>query len=105
MFLVTFVVLMPLHLIYALFFHDVFAVRELHPAIAEFPESRLVRGVGRNDIGQARLWFWLMAIIEVALIPVFLRAARRVLALDEGGRVPDAMTAWRTLGGPGPDPG
>lgn len=100
LFLVVFVVLIPLHLVYALFFHDVFAVRELHPAIAQFPESRMVRGVGRGDIAQARIWFWALAGLEVASIPLLLRPVRRVLVLDRAGRVPEASTAWRTMNEP-----
>ena len=36
-----FIAIVPLHLVYGFVFLDVFAVRELHPAIAGFPESRL----------------------------------------------------------------
>lgn len=96
MFLVVFIAIIPLHLIYALFFHEVFAVRELHPAIAGFPENRLVRGVGRADLSQARLWFWIIVAIELTLVPFVSRAVRRVLALDREGEVPGALNAWRT---------
>lgn len=98
MFLVVFVVIVPLHLIYAFFFLDVFSVRELHPAIADFPESRLVRGVGRSDVTQARIWFWVVVGAELLLIPLVVRALRRVLELDHEGLVPDALTAWKTTG-------
>ena len=98
LFLVVFVVIVPLHLVYGLFFLDVFAVRELHPAIANFPESRLVRGVGRSDVAQARIWFWVVAGVELLLVPLIVRAIRRVLELDHEGRVPDAISAWKTAG-------
>lgn len=96
LFLVVFIAIIPLHLIYAFVFHDVFAVRELHPAIAEFPENRLVRGVGRADISLARIGFWVVAAIEVGLIPFVTRAMKRVLVLDRQGEVPGASSAWRT---------
>lgn len=96
LFLVVFIAIIPLHLIYAFVFHDVFAVRELHPAIAEFPENRLVRGVGRADISLARIGFWVVAAIEVGLIPFVTRAMKRVLVLDRQGEVPEASSAWRT---------
>lgn len=98
LFLVVFGILLPMHLIYGLFFQDVFVVRDLHPAIAEFPERRMVRGVGRSDVAQARLWFWILAVLELALIPLFVRALARVVALDRAGRLPDAVTAWKTIG-------
>lgn len=100
-FLVLFVILMPLHLLYAFAFHDVLAVRELHPAIAEFPANRQVKGVGQSDIARARLWFWVLAAVELALLPLFARAVRRVLVLDQQGLVPDAVSAWRSRNEPG----
>lgn len=97
LFLVVFIVIIPLHLVYAFFFHDVYWVRELHPAIAQFPENRLVRGVGADDLTRARLWFWILVAVEFALAPAFLRAVKQVLALDEEGGVPDAIGAWRRI--------
>ncbi len=96
LFLVVLIAIIPLHLIYAVMFHDVFAVRELHPAIADFPENRLVRGVGRTDISLARIGFWVVVAIEAALIPFVIRAIKRVLVLDREGEVPGALSAWRT---------
>lgn len=95
LFLVVFIVIIPLHLAYAFVFHDVYWVRELHPTIAEFPEDRLVRGVGRGDLSRARVWFWIIVAAEVAVAPAFLRPVNRILALDQEGGVPDAIGAWR----------
>lgn len=97
LFLVVFMAIIPLHLTYAFVFHDVFAVQELHPAIAELPERRMVRGVDQAAIARARTWFWVLAAIELAAIPLFVRAVRRVLVQDAEGEVPNALTAWRTL--------
>ena len=108
MFLVLFSVIGPLHLIYGFAFHDVLALRELHPAIADFPPSRQVRGVGRAAVDQARLWLWALVVIELALLPVFARLAAHVARADERGEVPTAFGAWRRIrvkpegtGGPG----
>lgn len=100
LFLVVFLAIGPLHLIYGLMFQDVLALRELHPAIAGFPETRLVRGVGRGDIAQAQVWFWVLALIEVAALPLLIRPIRQVLAADLRGEVPTAVGAYRQMGTP-----
>ncbi|HJR45577.1 MAG TPA: hypothetical protein VJ927_08215 [Actinomycetota bacterium] len=95
LFLVVFVVIAPLHLLYGLVFQDVVALRELHPAIAEFPETRLVRGVGRADIAQAKVWFWVLVLVEVAALPILTRPVRRVLVMDANAEVPTVVHAYR----------
>lgn len=97
LFLVLFLVLGPLHFLYAFLFQDVLALRELHPAIAEFPPSRQVRGVGRSALDQARLWLWGVMVIELTLLPVFARVASHVRAMDERDEVPTAIGAWRRV--------
>lgn len=99
LFLVVFVVLMPLHLIYGWVFQDVFTVRELHGAIAEFPPARQVRGVGQSDIERARLWFWIIVALEVALLPLIVKAGRAVLDQDERGEVTTVTGAWSSIRG------
>lgn len=108
LFLVLFTVIGPLHLVYGFAFQDVLALRELHPAIADFPPSRQVRGVGRAAVDQARLWLWVVVVIELALLPVFARLAAHIVTSDNRGEVPTALGAWRRLrgrpegaGGPG----
>lgn len=98
-FLAVFVILMPLHLVYGWVFQDVFSVRELHGAIAEFPPARQVRSVGQSDIERARLWFWILVALEVALLPLFATASREVLDQEERGEVTSASGAWRALRG------
>ena len=95
LFLVIFIVLGPLHLVYAFVFHDVLALRELHPAIADFPANRQVRGVGRDALAQARIWSWVVAVVGLALTPLFLRVGSHVIAMDERDEVPTASEAWR----------
>ncbi len=103
LFLVVFLVLAPIHLVYGLVFQDVLALQELHPAIAEFPRNRQVRGIGIDDVARARIWFWIVVGIDLALVPLFTRVCGRVLASDAGGQVPTAVGAWRSIRSPGPD--
>lgn len=93
-FLVIFGVIGPLHFLYGLMFHDVLELRELHAAISEFPAGRQVRGVGRDALSRAQIWFWVLAVIELLLLPLFVRVAAHVIALDEEGEVPTAVKAW-----------
>src|SRR5687767_3835426 len=93
LFLVVFVLILPLHLIYGWMFQDVLAVRELHGAIAEFPSSRQVRGVGQADVTNARLWFWIVIALEVALMPVIVKACRSVLEQARTGEIGSVRTA------------
>ena len=97
MFLVVFVLILPLHLIYGWMFQDVLAVRELHPAIAEFPASRQVRGVGQADVINARLWFWIVVALELALLPLIVKACRSVLEQARRGEVTSVTTALAAI--------
>lgn len=98
LFLVVFMAIGPVHLLYGLMFQDVLALRELHPAIADFPETRLVRGVGRADVAQAEVWFWVVSLLELLALPLLVRPVRSVLALDLRGEVPTAVGAYRRIG-------
>lgn len=98
LFLVIFAVVGPLHFLYAFVFHDVLALRELHPAISDFPASRQVRGVGRADLSRAQVWFWVLALTELLFVPLFTRIAAHELAMDERGDIPTATHAWRRIG-------
>jgi len=96
LFLVLFVVLGPLHLMYGFAFADVLALRELHPSISEFPPSRQVRGVGRAALDQARVWLWVVTVMELILVPLFARLIGHVRATDDRDEVPTAIGAWRS---------
>jgi hypothetical protein len=95
LFLIVAVVVFPLHLAYGLTFRDEIAVRELHPEIAELPSDRRVRGVGAAEIDRARTAGYAVWLIEMALIPLFVKAARRALDATERGDVATVADAWR----------
>jgi hypothetical protein len=95
LFLIVAVVVFPLHLAYGLTFRDEIAVRELHPEIAELPSDRRVRGVGPAEIDRARLAGYAVWLVEIALIPLFVRAARRALDTTERGDMATVADAWR----------
>ena len=97
LFLVVFVVILPLHLVYGWLFQDVLAVRELHPAIADFPTSRQVRGVGQADVTNARVWFWIVIALEIALLPLIVKVCRSVLDQARRGEVTSVRTALAAI--------
>jgi hypothetical protein len=85
----------PLQIAYATIWHDVIAVADLHDDIAAFPPLRQVHGVGREQLGDARLAYWVIWAIELAALPVLVRVTRRILDADAGGRLPSAADGWR----------
>jgi hypothetical protein len=85
----------PLHLIYVFVFHNVIAIRELAPQIALFPNARQVHFVGPPQLHNARVGLWVVDAVEVALLPLAIRAARAVLQMDQRGEVPTVLKAWR----------
>ena len=95
LFLIVAVVVFPLHLAYGLTFRDEIAVSELHSEIAELPSNRRVRGVGAAEIDRARLAGYAVWLVEIALIPLFVQAARRALEATERGDVATVAEAWR----------
>jgi hypothetical protein len=102
LFLIVAVVVFPLHLAYGLTFRDEIAVRELHPEIAELPSDARVRGVGPAEIDQARMARYAVWLVEIALIPLFVKAARRALDTTERGDVATVADAWRGAFGRAP---
>ena len=93
--LVCAIVLAPFHLVYAFVNRDAIAVREMAPAIEEFPEGRQVRSVGRAELERERLSRWLVVGLELLLVvPLLLRPTRRVLQADAEGKVPTALGAF-----------
>jgi hypothetical protein len=95
LFFVAAAVTVPLHLIYAFTFHNVIGLRELAPQIQNLPAHRHVHLVGPTDLQHARVALWIVDVVEVALIPLGIRAARAVLEADESGEVPTAIGAWK----------
>jgi hypothetical protein len=96
--LVAFVFTMPIHLIQAFVFKDALAVQEIGPEIRTFPEGRQVRGIAKGDLTAERRFLLMCLGAELALIPLAVRAARRVLEVDEQGGVPTVKDAWAHIG-------
>ena len=94
LFFVVAAVTVPLQVAYASVFHNVIAVGELHGDIEQFPPQRQVHGVGREQLGQARIAYWAIVAAELALLPLLVRAADRVLERDERGAITSAPGAW-----------
>jgi len=97
--LVAFVLTLPIHMVQAYLFKDVLAVQELAPEIRSFPEGRQVRGVAKGDLGAERAAFLGALGLELLLLPIAYRAARRVIEVDEAGGLPGVRDAWSHLGG------
>lgn len=91
--------LLPLHLAFALIFQDVIAVHELHGEIATFNDLRQVRNVGSGDLTAFRIAGVALLAVELALVPIATKAARRVIELDEAGGLPTVWDAWRNVRG------
>jgi hypothetical protein len=84
----------PLQVAYATIWHDVIAVADLHDDIEAFPPLRQVHGVGREQLGNARVAYWIVWAIELAAVPLLARVARRILDVDADGGVPSARDGW-----------
>ncbi|MGH2730386.1 MAG: hypothetical protein ACRDJI_07215 [Actinomycetota bacterium] len=94
-FLVVGVITIPLHLVHSFAFRDVVGVAELHSEIEELPENLKVRGVGAEDLDRARIAYWVVTALEIALLPVLLGATRRVIEVDDDEGVPGVIDAYR----------
>jgi hypothetical protein len=92
-------VTIPLHIAYSFVFRNVIAVSDLRADIERFPSQREVRSVGRTQIGHADLAAEVIAGIEIALLPLAVGAATRVLEADERGDLPEVPRAWATAAG------
>jgi hypothetical protein len=85
----------PIHVGHAFVFQDELAVRELSSDIADFPEGRQVRGVASADLDSERDWLLIVCAVELALLVVAYRAAKRVHVVAEEGGVPGVFDAYR----------
>ena len=94
LFFVCAVVTLPLHVAYSIGFQNEIGLRELHAEIEQFPPLREVKGVSKQDLDLSREVAAIVAILELALVPLGLKAARRVFDDDKEGRVTSARTAW-----------
>jgi hypothetical protein len=97
-FLVVALVTIPLNLAWAGLYRDVVATREIHAEIRTLPPGDRVEGVDGDDLDRARYAQWLVLAVQLAVIPLLLRAFREVIERDEAGHVPTAWGAWRRIG-------
>jgi hypothetical protein len=96
--LIVAVVTVPLNLTWAALFSDVIATREIHEDIETLPSDDPVRGVDGETIERSRYAQLIVLALELALIPLLLRATRRAIERDASGHVPTALGAWRGVG-------
>jgi hypothetical protein len=106
--LIAAAVTIPLNLAWASLYADVIATREIHADIETLPAGDEVRGVDGDAIDRARYAQLIVLALEIALIPLLLRATRRAIERDASGHVPTALGAWlnvaRTSGVQGTGP-
>ena len=96
-FLIVALVTVPLNVVWGFLYQDVIALKEVHEDIRALPEGQKVSGVDSSKLDQARYAELIVLALEAALVPVFLRATRRAIEVDESGHVPTALGAWRGL--------
>ncbi len=106
LFLIVAVWTVPLHIVYSYVFRDVISVADLHPAIETFPEGgRRVHNVGVDDLKRSRWTAIGLAVLELVLLPLWVRAARDVVggglpstsADVEPHAVPTVVGAYRSV--------
>ncbi|MEA2477020.1 MAG: hypothetical protein QOF16_1161 [Actinomycetota bacterium] len=95
LFFVCAAVTVPLHVAYSVAFKDEIGVRELHAQIESFPPLREVKGVSKHDLDVARIVSGAIALVELALLPLGVKAARRVFDDDGRDGVSTVPAAWR----------
>jgi hypothetical protein len=95
--LIAAAVTVPLNLAWASLYPDVIATREIHAAIETLPAGEEVQGVDGDAIDRARYGQWIVLALEIALIPLLLRATRSAIERDASGSVPTVVGAWRNV--------
>ena len=105
LFLIVAVWTVPLHIAYSYLFRDVISVADLHPEIETFPEGgRRVHNVGVDDLRRSRWVAIGLGVLELALLPLCLRAARGVVGGTpspgtevDSPAVPTVIGAYRSV--------
>ena len=92
--LIVAAVSIPLNLAWAVGFQDVVATRAIHADIESLPTGDTVRGVDEEAIDRARYGELIVLALQIAIIPVLLRATRRAIERDAEGHVPTALGAF-----------
>jgi hypothetical protein len=82
----------PVHVVHSFVYRDVVAVRRIHDAVEDLAPRQQVRRVSAADLAQYRTTGLLIAAAEIALVPLFVGAARTVLGAREGASV---IGGWR----------
>ena len=95
LFLVCLVVFLPLEMAYAFIHREAIEVRELTTYIEELEGGRRVNGVGPAELESAERNRAILTAIELALVPIMISAARRVLDRDEDGEIATATDAFK----------
>ena len=92
--LIVAAVTIPLNVAWAVVFQDVVATRGIHTHIESLPTGDRVRGVDAEAIDRARYAELIVLALEIALIPLLVRATRRAIERDAAGHVPTALGAF-----------
>lgn len=95
LFFVVALVTVPLHVLHGFAFHRTVALADFHDDIASYPEGRRVEGVSSTDVRAYRLSGWALSAAELLLLPLAVRATRRVLQVHAEGGAPGVLDAWR----------
>jgi hypothetical protein len=93
--LIAAAITIPLNVAWAALYEDVIATREIHADIENLPPGDEVRGVDAEAIDRAERAQLLVLALELALIPLLVRATRSAIERDGSGHVPTALGAWR----------
>jgi hypothetical protein len=93
--LIAAAVTIPLNVAWGVLYQDVIATREIHADIETLPPGDAVGGVDGGAIDRAERAQLIVLAIELALIPLLVRATRRAIERDASGHVPTALGAWR----------
>jgi hypothetical protein len=86
----------PASLIYCYVYRKTITLGELHGTILAFPGSRQVSGVGHDTLVTARVIGWGLVALGVLLLPLLVRATRRILERDAEGHAPTVPDAIRS---------
>lgn len=95
LFVVAAAITIPVHLVHAFVFRDVISVLRLTPEIEALPRGLEIKDVSPADLDGFRASLAVLAVAELALLPLAARAARRVVEVSDSGGVPTAPDAWR----------
>lgn len=95
LFLVCMATFLPLEMAYATIHQKEIEVRHLEPYIAELRSDQRVNGVGPSELNDAERARRILNAIELALVPIMISAARRVVERDGAGALPTVTDAYR----------